>query len=219
MCSSDLNIIKGYPNCIFHTDATQAVGKINVDASLVDLMTISPHKFYGLNGFGILIKKENIVLNPIVLGGKSTTIYRSGTPVLNMIVSTAKALEIALNNMNDRYNYVKELNEYLKVNLNKYKSVKFNSGDNCLPYILNISIKGIKSTTYVEMLEKHNVYVSVKAACCPINTMSKSVYALTNDKKVVSSTLRISFSHLTTKNELNEFLNIFDICYKELIKE
>lgn len=45
-------LLKKYPNCLFHTDATQAVGKINVDFSNCDFVTFAPHKFYGLNGFG-----------------------------------------------------------------------------------------------------------------------------------------------------------------------
>lgn len=63
-----------YPNVYFFVDATQAVGKININTENVDLMTISPHKFYGLNSIGILIKKENVMLKPLINGGKSTTI-------------------------------------------------------------------------------------------------------------------------------------------------
>lgn len=50
--------LKEYPNCYFHTDASQAIGKVNINFENVDLVTITPHKFYGLNGFGILIKKK-----------------------------------------------------------------------------------------------------------------------------------------------------------------
>ena len=51
-------ILKQYPNCHFHTDATQAIGKIPVDLQNVDLLTFAPHKFYGLPGIGVLIKKK-----------------------------------------------------------------------------------------------------------------------------------------------------------------
>lgn len=54
-------ILKKYPNCHFHTDASQAIGKTFVDFSDVDLITIAPHKFYGLNGTGLLIKKKVLV--------------------------------------------------------------------------------------------------------------------------------------------------------------
>ena len=74
-------ILKEYPNLYFHTDASQIIGKERIDFTDVDLVTIAPHKFYGINGFGLLVKKKEVGLKPIIYGGKSTTIYRSGTPV------------------------------------------------------------------------------------------------------------------------------------------
>ena len=67
-------IVKEYPNCFFHVDCTQAVGKINIDLKNIDLISFAPHKFYGLNGFGALIKNKEIVLEPLINGGASTTI-------------------------------------------------------------------------------------------------------------------------------------------------
>lgn len=52
------SILKNFPNCFFHTDASQAIGKVSIDFSNVDLVSVTPHKFYGLNGFGMLIKKK-----------------------------------------------------------------------------------------------------------------------------------------------------------------
>ena len=75
-------LLKEYPKCIFHVDCTQGIGKINIDFTNIDLASISAHKFYGLKGIGLLIKKENIVIEPLIHGGKSTTIYRRGTPPL-----------------------------------------------------------------------------------------------------------------------------------------
>ena len=75
-------ILKGYPNCYLHVDCTQAIGKINIDLQNVDLISFAPHKFYGLNGFGGLLKRKEIVLEPLIHGGTSTSIYRSGTPVI-----------------------------------------------------------------------------------------------------------------------------------------
>ena len=134
-------LLKQYPNVIFHTDASQAIGKVNVDFSDVDLITFSPHKFYGLNGFGALIKKKNIDLKPIINGGKSTTIFRSGTPVVANIAALNKALELALNNLQKRYEYVSNLNRIVKDRLSKYPKVHINNTENSIPYTLNISIE------------------------------------------------------------------------------
>lgn len=209
-------ILKNYPNCIFFVDATQAVGKIHVDISNVDLMTIAPHKFYGLNGIGILIKKEDIQLTPLIHGGKSTTIYRSGTPDLALVTSTAKAFEIAYSKLDANYSYVESINKRVKEELSSYANVRINSTVNSIPYTLNISIKGIKSTDFAKELEKYEIYVSTKTACCPTNTISRSVYTLTNDKKLSLSTLRISFSHLTTTEEIDTFLKYFKVAYDNL---
>ena len=73
-------ILKAYPHCHLHVDATQAVGKIPVSFEGVDTMSLTAHKFYGLNGIGLLIKRRNLALEPLIHGGESTTIYRSGTP-------------------------------------------------------------------------------------------------------------------------------------------
>ena len=75
-------IVRKYPKCYFHTDCTQALGKVDIDLSGVDFASFSGHKIFGLKGIGLLYKKDNIVIEPLIHGGKSTTIYRSGTPAL-----------------------------------------------------------------------------------------------------------------------------------------
>ena len=207
-------ILKDYPNVMFHTDASQAIGKVDIDFTNIDLVTIAPHKFYGINGFGALIKKKNVSLVPIINGGKSTTIFRSGTPVTASIVALDKALEKALSNMKERYNYIKDLNEYLKKGLSKYDKVHINSTINSVPHTLNISIENVKSTDFAKALEDYEVYISTKTSCCPSETPSKLVYALTNNKQLATTSLRISLSHLTTKEELDKFFDAFDKCYK-----
>lgn len=209
------NLLKDYENIIFHTDASQSIGKIDIDFKNVDLITIAPHKFYGINGIGALIKKKNISLTPIIYGGKSTTIYRSGTPALPLIVSLDKALELALSNMQERNKYVKHLNELIKKELLKYDDIHINSTYKSIPYTINFSIKGILSKEFVNRLSEKEVYVSTKSACCPDNTPSKSVYALTGNKKEASSSIRLSLSHLTKEEEIINFFKVFDETYKE----
>ncbi len=203
-------LIKSYPHCFFHVDATQAVGKIPVNFENVDLITFAPHKFYGLNGCGVLIKKQGMLLEPLIHGGISTTPFRSGTPALSLIASTAKALSLAVSELNARYEYVEKLNKKLREALKRYPNVKINSTEQSVPFILNISVKGAKSEDFQAELAANEIYVSTKSACCAPNTASRPVYALTRDKKAALSTLRISLSHLTTVSELDEFLKCFD---------
>lgn len=209
-------LLKSYPKCFYHVDFTQSIGKIIVNLQNVDLASFSAHKIYGLKGISCLIKKEKILLEPLIHGGKSTTNYRSGTPAHPLIVSMSKALRLATNNIDEKYKYVKELNNYLKNKLEKYKDVYINSHNCCIPHILNISIIGIKPETFINVLSSHGIYVSTKSACSEENSFSESVYDLTKDKTRAESSIRISLSYLTTKEEINEFLKVFEKCYNDL---
>ena len=209
-------IVKKNPKCFYHIDLTQAVSKVDINLENVDLASFTAHKFFGIKGIGGLIKKEKIVIEPLIHGGKSTTIFRSGTPAHPLIVSLAKSLRLACDDMENKYNKVLELNNYLKEKLNKYDNVYINSNDKCIPYILNISIINIKPETFLHALEKHEVYISTQTACSSSNSLSKSVLDLTKDEARAKSSLRISLSYLTTKDELDKFIEIFDKCIKEL---
>lgn len=212
------DLLKDYPKCIYHVDLTQSIGKININLETIDLASFSAHKIYGLKGIGCLIKKENILLEPLIHGGKSTTNYRSGTPAHPLIVSISKALRLAAMDIDKKYNYVLELNNYLKNRLVKYDDVYINSNSNCIPHILNISIVNIKAETFMHALEKYDIFISTKSACSDEDSLSESVYALTQDIKKAKSSIRISLSYLTTKEELDEFLDCFNKCYLGLKK-
>ena len=209
-------IIKKYPTTIFHVDGTQAVGKIKVDLRNIDLYSFSAHKFYGLKGCGCLIKKENIEIDPIIHGGKSQTNYRSGTPALPLIVATSKALRLALSDFDKKYNTVLELNNYLKDKLMNNSDIIINSNDYCIPHILNISIPGIKPETMLHALEEENIYISTKTACSKDNSDSLTLTALGKNHEIVGYSLRISLSYLTTKEDINSFVEILNKKIKEL---
>lgn len=200
----------------FHSDITQSVGKTKIDLTNVDLASFSAQKFYGLKGVGCLIKKENIVIEPLIHGGKSTTIYRSGTPATGLIVSTSKALRIAYSNFEEKYNYVLSLNKYLKEQLSKIKEVHINSNEYAIPHIVNISIKNIKPETIQHALEQEEIYISTQTACSSNNPVSKAVLAVTKNKDFSSHSVRISLSYLTTKEEIDLFIKVLKNKIKEL---
>ena len=210
-------LLKKYPKCYFHVDATQSIGKVNIDLRNVDLVSLSAHKFYGIKGIGILIKKNNINIEPLIHGGKSTTKFRSGTPACPLIVSTAKALRLAYEDIDKKYEYVEKLNNFLKSKLENYDRVRINSNNKCIPHILNISILGVKPETMQHALEEYDIYISTQTACSSKNDISKGVFALTKDKDRASSSVRISLSYLTTMEELEDFLVAFDKCYNKLV--
>ena len=210
-------LLKDYPKCFFHVDCTQALGKIDIDFSLIDLASMSGHKIFGLKGIGLLIKKEKIVIEPLIHGGKSTTVYRSGTPALPLIVSLMKAIDLVKLNMNNSNKIVSELNNRLVNGLKKYDKVHINSTNNSLKYVVNFSILGIKSETFVHALEEEDIFISTKSACSSNDSISSSVYALTKNRDYSSSSLRVSFSYINTMEEVDRFLDVFDNCYNKLM--
>jgi cysteine desulfurase len=210
-------ILKDFPHCHLHVDATQAVGKTELAIDGADTVSIAPHKFYGLNGSGLLLKKQDVILEPQIHGGTSTTLYRSGTPALALAVSIEQALRLALEHQEERLRYVRALNGYLRKELARYPAVRFNSPENAVPHILNLSVQGVRGTVFQSALGKQGVCVSVKSACSAEGTPSKAVFAVSRDRKNALSSWRISLSHLTTQEELQEFLRVFDICYQELV--
>jgi cysteine desulfurase len=210
-------ILKDYPNCRLHVDATQAVGKTDLIIDGVDTMSVAPHKFYGLNGSGLLLKRKDLIIEPQIHGGVSTTIYRSGTPALGLAVSIEKALELALTNQPQRVAYVQDLNRQLRAALAKYPQVRVNSPENAVPHILNLSVTGVKGTAFQQALAQKGVCVSVKSACSTEGTPSKAVFAVSRDRKNALSSWRVSLSHLTTRDEIQGFLRAFDDCVKELV--
>lgn len=209
-------VVSRYPQCKLHVDATQAVGKIPVNMEQIDLLTFAPHKFYGLNGCGVLVKKEDTIIEPLIHGGVSTTLYRSGTPFPGMTASICYALKQAMEHLEERYNLVKGYNEYLRRELKQYPLVRINSPEGTMPFILNVSVKGVKAGIFQEEMDKHGVCISTKSACSVPNTPSRPVLAVTNDKKNAMCSWRLSLSHLTTEEELKEFLKIFKVCYENL---
>ena len=194
-------IVKKHPKCYFHSDVTQSIGKEYVDFTNIDLASFSGQKFFGMKGIGCLIKKESIVIEPLIHGGKSTTIYRSGTPATPLIASISKALRLVYEDFDNKTKHVKEIHDYLIDKL-KDLDIYINSNEYCVPNIVNLSLKNIKSETMLHALEQDDIYISTQTACSTGN-YSKAVYSVTKDEDKAGRSIRISISYLTTKEEID----------------
>ena len=209
-------IVKKYPKCYFHVDATQAIGKIKVDPTSIDFISMSAHKIFGLKGIGLLIKKDNIVIDNLIHGGKSTTIYRSGTPALPLICSLMKALELIIPNIDKNYEYVSSLSRKIKDNLKKYDNIHINSTENSIPYIINFSVIGVKPETFIHTMEEEDIYLSTKSACST-SDVSLSVDSIYHNREISMSSIRISLSYKNTEEEIDKFIKAFDKIYNKLV--
>ena len=184
----------------FHCDMTQSIGKISISLEDIDLISISAHKIYGPKGIGLLLKNKDISLKNIIYGERKYN--------LGLIKGLTKALEISQKNLNQNYKKVEDLQNYLKDNLKSLPNIIINQSKSSIPHILNISVLNYKPETFLHYLEQDKIYISTKSACSTTNSYSKSVYALTNDKHLAETSVRISISHLTTKEELDKVINL-----------
>lgn len=199
----------------FHSDMTQALGKVPVNLHDVDLASASAHKIFGPKGIGFFYKSSHVPFKPIIYGSGKVNLFNPGTPPLPLIVAFAKAIRLATIDLEKRENFVRRLNDRIVQDLKKYDGVLINQSKICIPHILNISLSEIKAETFLHALEEYEIYVSTNTACSS-GELSTSVMALYGDKKRASSTLRISLSYLTTTDEINKFLMYFKIVYEKL---
>lgn len=209
-------LLKEYPKCFFHVDMTQSIGKIKIRLDAVDLVSFSAHKFYGMKGIGCLIKKEHILLEPLLHGGKSTTIYRAGTPALALIGSLAKALRLAYEQIDEQYQVVSQYCKQLQEFLSPFPNVVINHNAFCIPHIFNLSVMHAKPETMLHALEAHGIYISTQSACSSGSKVSRSVLEFSKNEKVASHSIRISLSGLTTEEEMQKFFQSFSMCYQQL---
>ncbi len=209
-------VVHSNPKTFYHCDITQSLGKEEVDLTNVDLASFSAQKFYGIKGVGGLIKKEKVAIDPLIHGGKSTTVFRSGTPAIGLIVSTAKALRLATEHQKENIEYVNKLSKLLKSELEKIKEVKINSNEYSIPHIVNISVDKIKPETLLHALEEKDIFISTQTACSTsTSSPSLSVLAITKDEERALHSVRMSLSHLTTESDIMTFIKEL----KEIIKK
>ena len=211
-------LLKPYPNCRLHVDATQVIGKVPFSFDCADTVSFSPHKFYGLVGSGLLFKRKNIAMEPLLHGGSEAFPERGGTPAVALAASAEAALSLSLSAMDARLALVRGKNHRLRAALSACPLVHFNSPADALPHILNLSVRGVSGTAFQRALAERGVCVSVKSACSSDGLPSRSVLAVTQDRQLARAAWRISLSHLTTDDELSGFLRAFDACCRTLVR-
>ena len=201
---------------IFHSDMTQAIGKVSVNMHDVDLASASGQKIFGPKGIGFLYKSSMIKLTPLLYGSTKESI-NPGTPPLPLIAALSKAVRLANSNLEKKERFVSLLNEKIINTLNKYPNILFNKTKYSIPHILNISVMDVMPEVMVHALASHEIYVSSNTACLS-GEVSNAVLAVYNDLNRAKHTIRISLSHVTTTEEINRFLEVFRTEYKKLSK-
>ncbi len=211
-------LLKEYPKIVFHTDASQSVGKAPIDVSEADLVTISSHKINGTKGSGALLKKKNITLEPLFNGGGQEEGLRSGTYDLPNAVVLAEAVKIAVNSVEKNVSYLTPLKEMLFTYLKSHPDLyHLNSPDNCTPYIINFSLLTKKASVVVEALSNAGIMVSTRSSCHDKNNdPSHVVMSMFNDEKLGTESIRVSLAYDSTLEEMDCFIKTLDKIIKEL---
>ena len=199
---------KNCPEALFHSDAVQAFGKMSVKPKKwgVDLMSVSAHKIHGAKGCGALYIREGARILPLLYGGEQQKKLRPGTESAPLIAAFgAAATAVGFLNLSQNADHIRELNRCALEKLQALEGVTINSPADALPYIINISVSGIRSETMLHHLEKSGVYVSSSSAC----SKGKRSYVLEamglSDDRIDSS-LRISFSRYNTAEDIDALI-------------
>ena len=193
------------PDVHFHCDGVQAYGKMALKPKKwgVDSMCVSSHKVHGPKGVGALYIKKGARVLPLLYGGEQQKKVRPGTECAPLIASFAVAVsefDIVKN-----AEHVRTLKDYMLSELEKIDCVTINSRSDAIPYVLNISVKGIKSETMLHHLESDGIYVSSSSACAK-GKRSYVLKALNLHDDLIDSSLRVSFSKYNVKEDVDAFL-------------
>lgn len=198
------------PQIIVHSDCVQALGKYDIDLSKLDMASFSAHKINGLKGSGLLYKKNNVNIIPLIHGGQQESGVRGGTSNYATNIVFSKTLRLFLNkkqnsNINELYDYAIKLflsDDRIHINSNIENGSKF---------IINLSTPNYKVETILNYLNNQDIYFSTKSACSTSQKSSRIMEALDIDKSMKNSSFRISFSLDSTKEEV-------DIFFKALVQ-
>lgn len=211
-------VLKDYPSVHFHVDAVQAVGKVDFrlgENSRVDMAVFSGHKFHGPRGTGFVYVKQGRKLESLMSGGGQETGQRSGTENVPGIVAMAKALKIAMEQQSEKQGKMRKLMDFLRQYLSLLDFVTIFTPEESAPHILCFGIKGIKGEVTVHALEKEGIFVSTTSACSSKKQAeSSTLTAMGIPKSVAETAIRVSLTDLNTQEEMNRFVDTFNIIYQ-----
>ncbi|WP_102706495.1 cysteine desulfurase family protein [Terribacillus saccharophilus] len=201
-------------NVFFHTDATQVVGKLEIDwenLTGISFLSCSAHKLHGPKGVGALLIRSDaygklIPITPLIHGGGQENNVRSGTHSVHNIVGFGEAARIAFDNLSANSEHLKKLEGNLCTTLrNKFKTnVAFNSDtQNKIPGIINVRFKGVNNEILLKKIS--SVIAASTGSACSSTKPSYVLQATGLDLKSVRESVRFSLSPYTSLEELKVF--------------
>lgn len=209
-------------NALFHSDAVQSFGKVNINASNadIDMISVSGHKIHGPKGTGAIYIRKGVNISPFIMGGGQEKNLRSGTENVPAIAGFGTAAHISYTNMKSRTDNMKAARKHLLDGIkSNISDIKINSPDDGCPSVLNISFLGTRGEVLLHMLEDEGIYVSTGSACSSNkNGQSHVLKAIGLTDKEIEGTLRFSFSEFNTVTEMDYVLEKLMVIVKRFRK-
>ena len=198
---------------LFHTDAVQAAGKIDIDVidTDVDFLSISGHKLHAPKGIGALYVKRKTRFMPTIFGGHQELLRRGGTENVASIIALGKACELAKANLAEEQVYLARLRDHLEKRVtSEIPCVRVNGDlENRLPNTSSISFEYIEGESILMFLDMHNVCASSGSACTTGSLEPSHVLrAMDIPYTAAHGTIRFSLSRCNTADEIDRVADI-----------
>ncbi|MEJ2738598.1 MAG: IscS subfamily cysteine desulfurase [Dehalococcoidia bacterium] len=199
---------------LFHTDAVQAAGKIEIDVEDqgIDMLSISGHKFHAPKGIGALYVRKGISLEPLIHGGGQENGMRAGTENVPSIVALGKAAEMALYSLKDseRISKLRDKLEHgiqdlaIGIRLNGHREFR-------LPNTLNVTLPGLRGESVVIAMDQHGIALSSGSACKSGSPEPTHVLiAMGRTEEEAHCAIRLSLSRYTTEEDIEDTLSALE---------
>lgn len=207
-------------NVCFHVDAVQGFLKlpIKLKNSDIDLMSISGHKVYAPKGVGAIYIKKGTRIKPLIYGGNQQNGLRSGTESVPLISAFGASVKANGPKISENLEHYKKLRARLLLKLSEIPDITVVSDESCAPFIVSLSVKGIRSEIMLHFLEQYDIFVSSGSACSK-GGGSYVLSAFGVLKEVSDEAIRLSFSRETTEEMLDVFIEKLKLGTETLAKK
>ncbi len=197
---------------LFHTDATQAIGKIEVDVekNFIDYMSFSAHKFHGPKGVGGLYIRKDVPFIPFFHGGEQMAGKRAGTVNVPGFVGMGVAIELAIKNLPYENKEVARLRDKLEDAILSIKDTRvIGKRELRVPNTILASFKGIEGEAMIWDLNKNGIAASTGSACSSESLEPNPVFvAMDIEKELAHTGVRFSLSRYTTEEEIDYTIKV-----------
>lgn len=209
---SEIGSICKKHNIIFHTDAVQAIGNVNIDLSNqnIDLLSLTAHKIHGPKGIGALYVKKGIKISNLIDGGAQERGRRAGTENIAGIVGLSKAMKEACTTIDKRIKRLSAIRDKMINGALKIERSRLNGHPKKrLPGNVNLCFEGIEGESLLLMLDMHGICASSGSACTSGSlNPSHVLLAIGLPHEIAHGSLRLSFSDQNTMEDVEYILEI-----------